>query len=189
MSGTNHPAAASKPVMLRLATVLVPLSLLTAACGSNGPAARGAGATVPTTTTEVATTTTTSTTTAPTTTTARGSSTTTSAPTTTVAPPPPAGTGAYGSVLAGPTCPVERAGQPCPPQPVAAEVDGRDANGRTVASTHTDSAGHYRLALAPGSYILVAVTGTTFPRCPATPVTVTPGPAVRQDVNCDTGIR
>jgi hypothetical protein len=189
VSGTNPPLPASKPVMIRMAMLLVPLSVLTAACGSSGPAARGAGTTTATTTTQVATVPTTSTTAAATTTTARGSSTTTSEPTTTVAPPPPAGTGAYGSVLASPTCPVERVGQPCPPQPVAAEVDGRDANGRTVATTHTDTAGHYRLALAPGSYILVAVTGSMFPRCPATPVTVTPGPAVRQDINCDTGIR
>jgi hypothetical protein len=107
----------------------------------------------------------------------------------TAVPPPPPGTGVYGLVLAGPTCPVERVGQPCPPQRVAAPVDGRNAAGHTVARTHSDQAGRYRLALAPGRYTLVVVTGGLFPRCPATPVTVLPGPPLRQDIGCDTGIR
>jgi hypothetical protein len=100
-----------------------------------------------------------------------------------------AGTGAYGQVTAGPTCPVERADHPCPPRPVVAEVDARDASGRTVATTRTDQAGSYSLSLAPGTYTLVAVTGQTYPRCPPTPVTVGSGGPTRADISCDTGIR
>jgi hypothetical protein len=92
-------------------------------------------------------------------------------------------------VTAGPTCPVERPDQPCPPRPVSAEVEGRDSSGRTVATTHTDQSGAYRLGLAPGTYTLVAVTGSTFPRCPPTSVTVRSGAATRADISCDTGIR
>jgi hypothetical protein len=183
--------------MSRLPILAIALSVLTAACGSSGPTAADRA---PTTATAVGTTPTapavTTSTTATTAGTGRGSTTirtaattTTTEPTTTLAPPPPPGTGVYGMVVAGPTCPVQRVGQPCPPQPVAAEIDARDPNGHTVATTRSDSAGRYRLSLAPGSYILVVVTGAVFPRCPATPVTVTSGPPVRQDINCDTGIR
>lgn len=117
--------------------------------------------------------------------------TTTSAPgpTTTLAPLPVVGSGANGTITAGPTCPVERAGQPCPPQPVQADIDARDGSGRTVASTHSDSAGRYALSLAPGSYTLVVVTSNGWPRCPQTPVTVHPGQVTRADISCDTGIR
>lgn len=104
-------------------------------------------------------------------------------------PPPPTGSGAYGYVTAGPTCPVERPEQPCPPRPVAAQVNAQDASGRTVATTRTDQAGRYSLSLAAGSYTLVTVTGATYPRCPPTSVTVRPGGPTRADISCDTGIR
>ena len=109
--------------------------------------------------------------------------------TTTVAPTPPPGSGAYGYVTAGPTCPVEQAGHPCPPEPVSAELDARDAAGATVGSTRSDSSGRYALSLGPGSYTLVVVTGSGGPRCPNTSVTVAPGKSTRADISCDTGIR
>lgn len=110
---------------------------------------------------------------------------TTSAP----APSTPSfGTGVYGYVTAGPTCPVEREDQPCPPHPVATVVQARTASGVTVGSTETDSDGRYALDLAPGSYSL-AVAGPTWPRCPTTPITVRAGSLVRVDISCDTGIR
>jgi len=103
--------------------------------------------------------------------------------------PRPSGTGIVGLVTAGPTCPVERVGQPCPPRPVVAEIDVRNADGSTVASTHTDGAGRYAVSVKPGRYALAVITGTTFPRCPGTTVTVTPGSPLRTDISCDTGIR
>jgi hypothetical protein len=131
--------------------------------------------------------------------TARPASTVSTAPTSAVGgptstatasqPSPPTGSGAYGYVTAGPTCPVERPDQPCPPRPVAAQVDAQDASGRTVATTRTDQAGRYSLGLAAGTYTLVAVTGATYPRCPPTSVTVRPVGPTRADINCDTGIR
>jgi hypothetical protein len=113
----------------------------------------------------------------------------TTAPTTTTPAPAPAGTGAYGYVTAGPTCPVERAGQPCPPAPVTAHVQAQDPSGRTVAATDTDSHGRYQLVLPPGPYTLTATTGSTYPRCPPVQVTVRAGTATRADISCDTGIR
>jgi hypothetical protein len=101
----------------------------------------------------------------------------------------PPGTGVYGLVSAGPTCPVERAGQPCPPRPVAAAVDARDADGQIVASTRTDNAGRYALMLSPGTYTLVVDTGSSLPRCPSDSVVITAGPPLHSDISCDTGIR
>ncbi|GAB4100774.1 carboxypeptidase-like regulatory domain-containing protein [Sinomonas halotolerans] len=104
-------------------------------------------------------------------------------------PTPRSGTGVYGSVTAGPTYPVERADQPCPPQPVSAGVVARSLRGAPMASTHSDSSGRYALDLLPGRYVLVVVTRSGWPACPDTPVTVEPASAVRADVSCDTGIR
>src|SRR5438105_15334458 len=69
-----------------------------------------------------------------------------------------------GRVTAGPTCPVERAGHPCPPAPVSAVVQAR-AQGRVAASTHTDERGRYTLPLRAGAYRRVAVTTEGYPRC------------------------
>jgi hypothetical protein len=102
---------------------------------------------------------------------------------------PPSGTGAYGYVTAGPTCPVEKQGQPCPPRPVSAGIDAHNASGVTVASTRSDSYGRYAFDLAPGRYMLVVVIPSGFPRCPETSVAVQRGSATRADVSCDTGIR
>ncbi len=102
---------------------------------------------------------------------------------------PPHGAGAYGYVTAGPTCPVERPDQPCPPRPVSAVVEARDSGGSTVASVTSDSFGRYALGLSPGAYVLVVVTANDWPRCSDTHVTVPPGSAARADISCDTGIR
>ncbi len=107
----------------------------------------------------------------------------------TAPPSPPPGTGVYGYVTAGPTCPVERPDQPCPPRPVTAEVDALDASSALVAKGQSDAAGRYSLSLAAGSYTLTVSSGMTFPRCPAIAVTVHAGTPTRADISCDTGIR
>jgi hypothetical protein len=107
----------------------------------------------------------------------------------TLPPPAPAGSGAYGYVTAGPTCPVERPDQPCPPRPVAAHVQAQDSSGRSVATTDSDNSGRYQLLLPPGTYTLTAVTGSTYPRCQPVSVAVKVGSPIRADITCDTGIR
>jgi hypothetical protein len=60
-----------------------------------------------------------------------------------------------GDVVAGPTCPVERAEDPCPPKAVPnREVDILGANNAVVATTTTDGKGHFSVALAPGTYVV-----------------------------------
>ena len=93
-----------------------------------------------------------------------------------------------GRVTAGPTCPVERVGHPCPPRPVSAEVQATVA-GRIVASTHSGADGTYRLELPGGIYTIVAVTQNAFPRCAPRTVTVTTACTTFGDITCDTRIR
>jgi hypothetical protein len=112
------------------------------------------------------------------------------ATTTTSTPAALDGTGVRGRVTAGPTCPVERPDEPCPPSPVQGRrVDALDAAGRTAGGATTDEAGDYSILLPPGDYTLRVVIDGPFPQCPETAVTVTPGPPVTTDVECDTGIR
>lgn len=113
----------------------------------------------------------------------------TAAATTTTPTTTPTTGGAYGFVSAGPTCPVERQGQPCPPQPVAATVDAQNGAGRVVATTRSDGSGRYQISLPGGTYVLTATTGGTYPRCRSTQVTVATGALTRADIGCDTGIR
>jgi len=96
--------------------------------------------------------------------------------------------GVAGRVTAGPTCPVEQVGHPCPPQPVSGTIKAQKAS-RTIARTRSDANGNYSMRLAPGRYTLVVQTGSTFPRCPTTPVTVPRGQVVTVNITCDTGIR
>jgi Carboxypeptidase regulatory-like domain len=58
-----------------------------------------------------------------------------------------------GDVVAGPTCPVERAEDPCPPRAVPnREVQILGTTGAVVATVTTDSKGRFSVALAPGTY-------------------------------------
>jgi hypothetical protein len=58
-----------------------------------------------------------------------------------------------GDVVAGPTCPVERAEDPCPPKAVPnREVEILGTTGAVVTTATTDSNGHFSVALAPGTY-------------------------------------
>ena len=94
-----------------------------------------------------------------------------------------------GRVTAGPTCPVERVGHPCPPAPVAATVQAKTSRGRVAASTHTDANGRYSLHLPSGSYTLVAVTSKPLPRCSPVKVSVKANRSTRAAISCDSGIR
>lgn len=101
-----------------------------------------------------------------------------------------ASSGVYGLVTAGPTCPVEQAGHPCPPAPVKGRLEASDVAGSVVTFAVIGRDGSYRLALNPGTYDLVVMTGSTFPRCPNRTVTLPEGNSfIRTDISCDSGIR
>ena len=92
-----------------------------------------------------------------------------------------------GRVTAGPTCPVERVGHPCPPAPVSATVKAKTRNGWVVSSTQRTPTG---------------VTGFDFRSVPTGlfgPADPFPLPTGQGDgerglhdraaISCDTGIR
>jgi hypothetical protein len=100
-------------------------------------------------------------------------------------------TGVRGVVLAGPTCPVEQAGQsPCVRPLSGATIlaldPARHEGGRTVS----DASGAYFLRLAPGRYEIVPQAVEGVMRVAAeTAVTVPDGAPVQLDLQYDTGIR
>lgn len=106
-------------------------------------------------------------------------------------PAVPAGTGIEGVMMIGPTCPVQRVDSPCPDRPFAGEVSVRDQSGSEVADVHADSGGHFRVAVAPGTYDLVPLSphlGVPPTGKPQT-VTVVSGHYVEVTIEYDSGIR
>jgi Carboxypeptidase regulatory-like domain len=98
-----------------------------------------------------------------------------------------------GQVLAGPTCPVERAENPCPPRPVPGRhVDVQTPGGQVVATATTDTLGNFTVTLAPGTYV-VRVPSTPpsiYPRQTApVNVTIRAGQTTHVQIVLDTGIR
>jgi hypothetical protein len=98
-----------------------------------------------------------------------------------------------GTVVAGPTCPVERAENPCPPKPVPNREVRIETTGGTLAATvTTDGQGRFTVALAPGSYVvrvtmapgLIGMRQTQVPR-----VQIVAGQTVHVQIELDTGIR
>jgi hypothetical protein len=96
-----------------------------------------------------------------------------------------------GTVLLGPTCPVESLESPCPDQP-AEGVEVQAIRGETVSATAvSESDGGFTLDLAPGTYLLQAVVEPGGPGMSAQPtrVTVREGDVANVIVLLDTGIR
>jgi hypothetical protein len=103
----------------------------------------------------------------------------------------PPNTGVLVRVLAGPTCPVEQAGQsPCVRPVSGAVILARDASHSSVGSCTSDAAGTCFLALPPGAYSIEPqpVEGLLGTARPAT-VVVSGGPPAAADFTYDTGIR
>src|SRR5919204_348513 len=63
--------------------------------------------------------------------------------------------GLHGTVVISPSQPVCMVGEPCS-KPDANDVLAFWRQGRRIATTRTDSAGHYRIALRPGRYTVTA---------------------------------
>ncbi len=100
--------------------------------------------------------------------------------------------GVGGRVTGGPTCPVERPGDPaCAARLVAgAMLVVKAAGGTEIARFTTDESGFYRIALPPGEYTLEASPVEGFMSGPAPqPFTVADGALTVLDLSYDTGIR
>ena len=98
------------------------------------------------------------------------------------------GTGLEGMVRRGPIQPVCRVGEPCDaPFSAAFQVWQQQ---QLVTKFRSDSTGHYRVLLAPGSYTIVADSGAPiWPARQAHDVTVGSVGLTHLDLDFDTGIR
>ena len=98
-----------------------------------------------------------------------------------------------GDVVAGPTCPVERAEDPCPPQAVPnREVQILGANNSVVAKVTTDGKGRFTVALAPGTYTVtvpIQQGQIGMRQVSDVKVTITAGQTATVKIELDTGIR
>lgn len=106
-------------------------------------------------------------------------------------PLPPSGI--TGTVILGPTCPVESepgAHDPVPClTPYAAQLVVLDENNSVVARVSSGDDGAFRVDLPPGDYVVAPLGGDPFPIAQPVNVRVTVGDYVAVQVNYDTGIR
>jgi len=98
-------------------------------------------------------------------------------------------TGVHGAVLAGPTCPVQRQGDPsCADKPVPAHLVLQRGDGSTAATGDAGNDGQFFIAVSGGTYALTATSPQAM-RCATQSVTVSDGHVTDVNVSCDTGIR
>ena len=93
-----------------------------------------------------------------------------------------------GQVLAGPSCPVERVGQPCPPRPVPDAVVIAVVGDEQRGETTSDQRGQFRLMLPPGRYTIRATNPGGYASTASDEVTVSIAP-VQITLTVDSGIR
>ncbi len=104
----------------------------------------------------------------------------------------PYNSGVQGTVLLGPTCPVERVppDPQCADKPYAVAVVVYRAGSQSVfLMGNSDASGVFKFSLPPGSYTLKAISGNVFPRCTPVSVIVPASGYASTTVSCDTGIR
>jgi ABC-type glycerol-3-phosphate transport system substrate-binding protein len=97
--------------------------------------------------------------------------------------------GIRGQALAGPQCPVEIQGSPCPDRPFEGTVIATDTATGDEFTVETDVDGRFELALAPGTYEVSIVSESHPPFAKPQTVEVEPGAFTRITVAVDTGIR
>jgi hypothetical protein len=97
--------------------------------------------------------------------------------------------GIIGEVIIGPTCPVERPGKTCE-RPYRATIEiQREATQMLVARVQSSALGRFRIALAPGAYLLLPENGRPYPRSSQQVATVRAHRYTRVVISYDSGIR
>jgi hypothetical protein len=98
--------------------------------------------------------------------------------------------GVHGTVVAGPQCPVERAGSPCPDAPVPDAEVRAIRDGDVAGTDRTDTDGRFEIALPPGRYeVSVRVGSDAFGSAKPVDVTVSAGGYATANLTVETGIR
>ena len=97
--------------------------------------------------------------------------------------------GIRGQALAGPQCPVEIQGSPCPPLPYQGTVVATDTKSGAEYTVEADAEGRFELPLEPGTYEVSIVSDRSPPFAKPQTVTVQAGSFAEITVSVDTGIR
>lgn len=99
--------------------------------------------------------------------------------------------GIEGRVTVGPSCPVVRAGEPCPDRPLQALVLVRRPNGDLVTRFRSAPDGTFRVLLDPGRYVLdpQSPNRAGLPSAGPVDVTVAAGSFTHVEIPYDSGIR
>lgn len=110
-----------------------------------------------------------------------------------LAPTPALPSGISGTVVLGPTCPLESepgAYDPVPClTPYSAQLVILDGDNLLVARVNSAADGSFRLDLPPGEYVITPQNGDPLPVAQPINVTVTAGEYATVQVNYDSGIR
>jgi hypothetical protein len=97
--------------------------------------------------------------------------------------------GITGEVRIGPTCPVERPGKVCERPYQATITIRREPAHSRVARVQSSASGHFRIALAPGRYLLTPQNGRPYPRSSPQIATVHSHRYTTVRISYDSGIR
>ena len=97
--------------------------------------------------------------------------------------------GIRGRALAGPQCPVEIEGSPCPDVPFEGTVIATDVATGDAATAETNAEGRFELELPPGTYEVSIVSESAPPFAKPQTVEVESGAFTAIVVAVDTGIR
>ena len=97
--------------------------------------------------------------------------------------------GIRGQALAGPQCPVEIQGSPCPPVPYEGTVVATEVESGAQHTVNTGADGRFELPLKPGTYEVSILSDSSPPFAKPQSVTVEPGSFAEITVSVDTGIR
>lgn len=100
-----------------------------------------------------------------------------------------ADSGIRGRALAGPQCPVEVAGSPCPDLPYRGTVVAVDVETGDDVQVETDEEGRFEIALPPGTYEVTIVPGSGAMFAKPRTVTVSASSFTEITLAVDTGIR
>jgi hypothetical protein len=106
-------------------------------------------------------------------------------------PLPTLTSGIEGNVTEGPICPgpVSIGNNTCPDQPYQTTITILDAHGKQSAHIQTDSAGNFKIQLAPGTYTLHPESGRPFPIARDQIIVIEKGQYTQVTIIYDTGIR
>ena len=103
--------------------------------------------------------------------------------------PQPLDSGIEGNVMIGPMCPVMQEDVPCPDQPYQATLIILSTSGEKITQFKTDENGHFRVALAPGNYVLHPEAPNGLPFATDLPFTVNEHNFTLLEISYDSGIR